>query len=335
MKKSFIFIILIILSVSFVGCGSADVSPKQTILNSIENNKSIETITYSGNIEVINKVNDVNGVKLNSEYNPLMIMDNYKIAFNGKLKDEPFYLETDMSISTNIQGMDLVYDIFMIADGNNLYIEIPSILKMVTPELNQKYLMIDISKQNITENNIEFKKDYNKLLSKLIDAVDEKDIIRKDIKSYSIVNGKVKDVVTLSMTQESLESYINNLIENDGLSEIISFVDKYSISEDMLDDFKKMKSDFDNDPQNINQIINKKSVINNFEITLVFDKDDFLRKTVFSIDTNKADEDINSIITGQFDLNTINKRIKVEKQVPSIEDVINLDNLDLSKFMNK
>ncbi len=315
------------------GCGAVEDSAKQTVLNSIDKNKEIKSMAYNGNIEVVNEE------KVVSEFNQLMqILNNYKITFDGKLQQEPFHIETDMSILINIQGMDFVYEIPMIADESNLYIKVPSMLKTILPELKQDYLMMDISKLNQSEDNAEYKNDSIKLFSKIIDAVDEKYFIRNDIKSYSIDNGKVKDVITLNITQDSLESYIKNFVDSDGLTEIIIFLEKYSISDDMLNKLQQIKKEFDDDSQNIDQIVNDingKLLINNFVITTVIDKDNFLRKIVFNIDINKIDDDINSLMVGQFDVNTINKGIQTDKQVPSLENVTNLDELDLSKFMNK
>ncbi len=332
MKKGFIFICLIILISSMVGCVTEEETAKQSLLNSIEENKKIENMTYSGNIEV---VNDFNDDLVNSENKQLMqVLNNYNITFDGKLKQEPFYMEMDMSILTNIQGMELVFDIPMIAKDNNLYIKIPSMLLMYMPEVEQNYLMMDISKRNQAE----YKENSFQVFTKIVDAIDEKDFLRNDTKSYSIDNGKVGEVITLNITQESLKSYLERLVNNEGLSEIIIYLDKYSISDDLKVKLQQIKSDLDNDIKSIDQIasdLNNKILINNCEVTTVYDKDGLLRKIIFNIDIYKYEEEIKSLITGQIDINTINKGIQIEKQIPSQDEVINIDNLNLSKFTNE
>lgn len=305
MKKALILILFLTMLITLtIGCGEDERTAKQIVLDSLVKNLDIKSMTYSGKLDVVMDSN----------------INKFTITFTGKKINEPLQMETDINSTTNIQGMNLTLDIPIIAKDDFIYFKIPSILQPFMSKSDKEYLVTDISFKNIAD----YKVDTANLYKILIDDFDDSSFVKEEKNSYSAEGVNIGNVVAINITKENLKTFLENFTD-DGLTELINYLDKYSIAEKQKFQLQQYKFELDSNSKSVDKIVNdfnQKLTINKINIVGIYDKNEILRKIILDLDVKVNDNqqnETNIAIKGEYIIETINKNVKFEMHIPSIE----------------
>ncbi|MGD9678191.1 MAG: hypothetical protein AB7V16_07545 [Vulcanibacillus sp.] len=326
MRKLLIIILMLLVALS-TGCSEDTKTAKQIFADSIDNRAAINSTTFSGKMDVT--IDSNLEMEADVAASPLLMLNQFSIAFSGKGNDDPLQMEIDTTMTTNMQGMDLEFKVPMFSKDDALYIKVPEMMKsMIT--LDKDYLIADIS----SEISAEDKTELQNLSSIVLKDIDDSSFAKLDGSSYSIKDAKVGDVVAVSITQEGIKNFLDKFMI-DGLPEVINFIDKKSLTEEQEVKFEEFKLGIENKTISADTIFNdisKKLTVNKFEMINVYDKDGFLREIIFDVDVTMIDEEkgnSNLVIKGECVIETINKELQFEMQIPSIDQTAKIEELDL------
>lgn len=317
MRKALILILSIIMLITLtVGCAEDQRTAKQIVLDSIDRSVDINSMDYSGELDIVMGSNDEN--KNNKVSSFMQFLNKINITFNGEQVNKPLQVEINTNVSTDVQGTDLSLDVPIIAKDDLLYFKIPVMLQPFMSKLNKEYLAMDISNYTIED----YKVDSTNLLKIIIDDLDDSNFIKEDKNLYSVKGIRTGNVVTINITQDNLKPFVENFVI-DGLPELIKYLDKYSIAEEQKLQLKELKSELDNQSTSIDQLINNLR-INKLGLTNIYDNNGFLRKIIFDIDIvfiNNLKEENQIAVKGDYFVDNLNKKVKFEMRIPTKDQI--------------
>ena len=339
MKRTVILLLSLMLIVSLaVGCSASKLTAKEIIIDGIDKNKDVQTMSIDGTVKLDIDLSQANITSQELMY--LQMISGIEFSYTGKQSIETKQMEIAVQARANFQEFDFTFDIPIILKDDILYVKIPALLKTLFPD---SPLTDDISKEFIAinlaemagEQKISQEQDQElaiQLVKDLINSLDDSIFVKEDKKEFTLTSGTVDNAVSIVVTQDNLQPLLENFMTN-GLPIITGYLEQLAIDSAQKEQLQQFKDHLNNSSQELEQAIQEIPnlvTINTLRGTVVFDKKGFLRKGTFNADViahTETEGDIGITVSVEENIDNINSEVEFTMPTPTEEQIIDLTQL--------
>jgi len=320
-KFSLILLTLFLLvSIVFTGCGK-EKTAKELVLDGVKKSAEVKSSAFDGKIDI---TLDTKNLKAPQELAPLQMLSQIQISFSGKQNVNPMQFEG--SFQAQMGGISL--DFPMIMKDNVLYIKIPAIAQPYIGDTTKQYISMEVQNADPKKTN----EDSTKIVTSILNGLDEKALVKEDVKNFQIDDGSAKDAVSVVITKDNIKPFLQKFMA-ESLPLILNQAEKSALNEESKTQIQQIKEEINKNKTGIEKTINeidKYLTINTFKMTSVYDKDGFERKAMMTFDgviNSEQDGSLGIKINMEVNNKDINKEQKFEMAVPTKDQTIDLKEL--------